>query len=77
MKTRFGVRELPGGQCWEVVAETSAGRCYRLTMAGSDEIGSAGEVTEEHARRLWRSHRRAWLPDFSGGAGVRSLEMKG
>ena len=73
MKTRFGVRELPGGRCWEVVAETSSGRCYRLTMAGGDEIGSAAEVTLEYARRLWKEDRRAWLPDFAGGSGVRSL----
>ena len=72
MKTTFGVRDL-SLRHWEIVATTAAGRCYRLTLAASDEAATAADVTLAMARGLWKTDRRAWLPDYSGGAGIRQL----
>lgn len=85
-RVEFGVRpyDTPtraGPVYFEIVAITPDALCYRLLHAACDEdeddpvgrpaIRKIEDVTLDYALRMWKEHRRDWLPDERGGAGVK------
>ena len=79
---QFGIRDCKEdwrpAPYWEIIAVTAKGNCYRLGHAECDAsddgpaIFKTEDFTLEYAYHCWKTDRRAWLPDTSGAAGVKT-----